>query len=129
MSVDFNHTILSARDARASAHFLAEILALPAPKSWGPFWMVATDNGANLDYMDVEHAVVPQHYAFLVDEAGFDQILDRIRRRGLPYWADPGKLRSGWNGHDGGRGFYFEDLNGHLLEVITRQYGSGGWRP
>ena len=31
--------------------------------------------------------------------------------------------------HDGGRGVYFEDPNGHLLEVITRPYGSGGWNP
>lgn len=25
-----------------------------------------------------------------------------------------------------GRGLYFEDPNGHLLEIITRPYGSGG---
>ena len=28
-----------------------------------------------------------------------------------------------------GRGFYFEDPNGHFLEVITRPYGSGGYTP
>jgi len=33
------------------------------------------------------------------------------------------------NHHDGGRGVYFEDPNGHLLEIITRPYGSGGWNP
>ena len=33
------------------------------------------------------------------------------------------------NHHDGGRGFYFEDPNGHFLEVITRPYGSGGYPP
>jgi hypothetical protein len=33
------------------------------------------------------------------------------------------------NHHDGGRGFYFEDPNGHFLEVITRPYGSGGYNP
>jgi hypothetical protein len=32
-------------------------------------------------------------------------------------------------GLPGGRGDYFEDPNGHLLEVITRPYGSGGWNP
>ena len=33
------------------------------------------------------------------------------------------------NHHDGGRGVYFEDPNGHLLEIITRPYGSGGCNP
>ena len=33
------------------------------------------------------------------------------------------------NRHDGGRGVYFEDPNGHLMEIITRPYGSGGWNP
>jgi catechol 2,3-dioxygenase-like lactoylglutathione lyase family enzyme len=30
------------------------------------------------------------------------------------------------NHRDGGRGLYFEDPDGHLLEIITRPYGSGG---
>jgi len=28
------------------------------------------------------------------------------------------------NRRDGGRGLYFEDPYGHLLEIITRPYGS-----
>jgi hypothetical protein len=27
--------------------------------------------------------------------------------------------------HFGGRGVYFEDPSGHMLEIITRPYGSG----
>jgi catechol 2,3-dioxygenase-like lactoylglutathione lyase family enzyme len=130
MAVDFNHTILSARNSEASAKFLAEMLGLPAPRRWGPFQMVTTENGANLDYMNTDGEITPQHYAFLVGEAEFDEIFSRIRERKLPYWADPGRTRPGEiNHHDGGRGVYFKDPNGHLLEVITRQYGSGGWNP
>jgi hypothetical protein len=40
MAIDFNHTIVSARDSKASAEFLAEMLGLPAPRKWGPFQMV-----------------------------------------------------------------------------------------
>jgi catechol 2,3-dioxygenase-like lactoylglutathione lyase family enzyme len=29
------------------------------------------------------------------------------------------------NHRDGGRGLSFEDPDGHLLEIITRRYGSG----
>ncbi len=130
MAIDFNHTILSARDSRASANFLAEILGLPGPTHWGPFEMVATANGANLDYMDVEGEITQQHYAFLVSEPEFDAIFARVRDRKVPYWADPGRTKAGEiNHHDGGRGVYFEELNGHLLEIITRPYGSGGWNP
>jgi catechol 2,3-dioxygenase-like lactoylglutathione lyase family enzyme len=129
MAVHFNHTILSARDSKASAKFLTEILDLPAPKHWGPFEMVVTENGAYLDYMNTAE-IAPQHYAFLVSEAEFDEIFGRVRERKLTYWADPARKQpSQINHHDGGRGVYFEDLNGHLLEIITRPYGSGGWNP
>lgn len=130
MAIDFNHTILCARNSQASANFLAEMLGLPTPTQWGPFQMVTTENRANLDYMNVEHEIVSQHYAFLVSETEFDGIIGRVRERKLPYWADPGKKQPGKiNNHDGGRGLYFEDPNGHLLEIITRPYGSGGWNP
>ncbi len=130
MAIDFNHTILKARDSKRSAIFLAEMLGLPAPKRWGPFQMVTTENGANLDYMDTDDEFAPQHYAFLTSEAEFDEIFGRIRDRQLSYWADPGQKQKGEiNHHDGGRGLYFEDPNGHLLEIITRPYGSGGWNP
>ena len=49
MTIDFNHTILRARHSEQSARFLAEMPDLPRPRRWGPFQMVATDNGANLD--------------------------------------------------------------------------------
>ncbi len=130
MAIDFNHTILKARDSRASATFLAEMLGLPAPKQWGPFQMVTTANGANLDYMAAQGEIASQHYAFLISEAEFDQIFARLRERKLSYWADPAKKQKDEiNRHDGGRGVYFDELNGHLLEIITRPYGSGGWDP
>jgi catechol 2,3-dioxygenase-like lactoylglutathione lyase family enzyme len=125
MAVQLNHTIVAARDRHVSAAFLAEILGLPAPKSWGPFVMVEVDNDITLDFMDADE-VTSQHYAFLVSETEFDEIFGRIRERGLPYWADPFHQRPGEiNTNDGGRGVYWEDPNGHNLEIITRPYGSG----
>ena len=130
MTIQFNHTILYAHDSEASATFLAEMLGLPAPARWGPFVVVKTDNGTNLDYMDTDGEIASQHYAFLVDESDFDAIFARIRARKLRYWADPAQKQQGQINHrDDGRGLYFEDPNGHLLEIITRPYGSGGWNP
>jgi catechol 2,3-dioxygenase-like lactoylglutathione lyase family enzyme len=126
VSVQLNHTIVAARDSEASAAFLAEVLGLPAPSEYGPFVMVETDNGVSLDFLDTDDEIVAQHYAFLVGEDDFDDIFGRIQQRGLTYWADPGRRRAGEiNTRDGGRGVYFADPDGHLLEILTRPYGSG----
>ena len=126
MSVRFNHTIVHSRDKKRSASFLAEILGLPAPSPFGHFMAVALDDGASLDFADDPGQIARQHYAFLIDESDFDPIFARIRERGLDYWADPFKRRPGeMNHNDGGRGVYFADPDGHLLEVITRPYGTG----
>jgi catechol 2,3-dioxygenase-like lactoylglutathione lyase family enzyme len=130
MAIQFNHTILYAHDSQASAKFLAEMLGLSAPARWGPFVVVKTDNGTNLDFMDTDGEITSQHYAFLVEESDFDAIFERIRARKLAYLADPGQTQPNQINHrDGGRGLYFEDPNGHFLEIITRPYGSGGWNP
>lgn len=130
MTVEFNHTIVSARDAAASAAFLSEILGLDPPRKWGPFDVVVTANGVNIDFTKRDGDITTQHYAFLVGEADFDRIFERIRKTGLAYWADPARTKQGEiNHHDGGRGVYFLDPNGHVLEILTRPYGSGGWNP
>ncbi len=127
MPVELNHTIVPARDPEASAAWLADLLGMGAPVRFGPFHGVAIDNGVTLDFMQVQGDIARQHYAFLVDEAEFDRIFERIQARGLPYWADPGHHRAGQiNHHDGGRGVYWSDPDGHNLEIITRPYGSGG---
>jgi catechol 2,3-dioxygenase-like lactoylglutathione lyase family enzyme len=127
MGIRFSHTIVHCRDKDASARFLAEILGLPDPTRFGPFRVVALEGDASLDFIDADgFEFQTQHYAFLVDEGTFDEVFGRVRGRGLDYWADPFKKRPGEiNGHDGGRGFYFDDPDGHLLEVHTRPYGSG----
>lgn len=127
MPVQLNHTIVHARDKQESASFLVELLGLPEPTSYGPFLVVQVDNDVSLDFIDDDAAFQAQHYAFLVTEEEFDAIFARIRSRSLTYWADPGRRRAGeHNTNDGGRGVYWEDPSGHLLEIITRPYGSGG---
>lgn len=127
MTVELNHTIVAARDKAASARFLAGVLGLEAGRRYGPFIPVALPNGVTLDFMDTPEPITPQHYAFLVSEEEFDEIFARIRGAGLPYWADPFHHRPDEiNRNDGGRGAYFDDPDGHSLEIITRPYGSGG---
>jgi hypothetical protein len=127
MVARLNHTIVAAHDKDAAAMFLTEILGLPAPSLLGPFAVVRVSDDTSLDYMETDGEIVSQHYAFLVSEIEFDEIFGRIRERRMPYWADPGRNERGQiNTWDDGRGLYFDDPNGHLLEIITRPYGSGG---
>jgi len=126
MPAQLNHPIVNVPDKRESATFLADILGLPPPHLFGPFLVVELANGVSLDFADDHGPAHPQHYAFLVTESEFDAIFDRIKARGLSYWADPGRRRAGaFNTNDGGRGVYWEEPGGHFLEIITRPYGSG----
>ena len=122
MAVQLNHTLVNVRDKQESATFVADVLGLAAPTAYGPFLVVQVENDVSLDFIDVEE-LHPQHYAFLVSEG---EILGRVRERGLTFWADPFQRSAGeWNTDDGGRGLYWEEPSGHLLEIITRPYGSG----
>jgi catechol 2,3-dioxygenase-like lactoylglutathione lyase family enzyme len=124
MPIKLNHTIVHARDKRESATFYSEVLGLPTAKPFGPFLEVETDNEVLLAIIETDEDIVPQHYAFLISEPEFDQIFGRIQARKLKYWADPGQKQEGRiNHHFGGRGVYFQDPSGHLLEIITQPYG------
>ncbi|MBM3658415.1 MAG: VOC family protein [Actinobacteria bacterium] len=125
--MDLNHTIVWCRDQERSATFFTEVFGRPPAARFGPFLVVEADNGVSLDFHELAGEIASQHYAFLVTEAEFDAVFGRVVARGIPYWADPGRSRAGTiNTHDRGRGVYFEDPDGHLLEIITRPYGSGG---
>ncbi len=126
MTIQLNHHIIHVQDKQASAQFMSEILGVAGPTPYGPFLVVELSNEVSLDFMDDSEPFTPQHYAFLVGEDEFDAIFGRIKERQLPFWADPFKKRPGeFNTNDGGRGVYWEDPNGHFLEIITRPYGSG----
>ena len=126
MSVQLNHTIVACRDQQRSAAFLTGILGLPPGTRFGRFLVVQTDNGVSLDYSETDREIATQHYAFLIGEEDFDVIFGRITAQGVPHWADPGRSRPGViNRNDGGRGVYFADPDGHMMEVLTRPYGSG----
>ena len=58
--------------------------------------------------------------AFHVGEAEFEAIFSRVKAKGIPYGSGPDHHTDGRiNTRRGGRGFYFEDPYGHLLEVMT----------
>jgi len=123
MAAQLNHLIIPAHDKWKSARFLAGILGLEVGPEWGPFLPVRTSNGVTLDFAESSEAA-SRHYAFLVSDVEFDVALKRIQEAGIEFYADfdlagPGEI----NHLYGGRGLYFHDPNGHLLEIITQPYG------
>ncbi len=127
MTIELNHTIVRARDKHASATFLAGILDIDVQPQWGPFLPVELGNGVVLEYLEVgDQPVQPQHYAFLVSDDVFDSASARIRADGLAHWADPFHEHPDRINHDhGGRGVYFDDPDGHSMELLTSPYGAG----
>jgi len=125
MAARLNHTIVWCHDQEKSATFLTEILGLPPPRRFFRFLVVDLANDVSVDYLPAEsEPIALQHLAFLVGEDEFDGVLARIRERTKEIWADPAKQQPGRiNHHFGGRGVYFDDPNGHLLEIITTPYG------
>ena len=123
MAVDLNHTIIPAKDKWVSAKFLADILNLEAGPEWGHFVPIKTSNGVTLDF-DTREDFRQQHFAFLIGEDEFDAAMAKIRAGNVKYYATPRRERPGEiNQRYGGRGVYFDDPNGHLMELITQPYG------
>ncbi len=124
---DLNHLIVWSADKRRAASHLVEIVGLEPPRDFaGQFLVVDMGNGVSLDYADWRDGeITPQHLAFLVTEAEFDAIYSRIKAKAIDHWADPSRRTANEiNRHDGGRGVYWNDPDGHLLEIITRPYGA-----
>jgi catechol 2,3-dioxygenase-like lactoylglutathione lyase family enzyme len=120
MTITLNHTIVPARDKQAAARFFADIFGLAVGKPGGHFAPVRVNDTLTLDFADAEEPIRSEHYAFHVSDPEFDAILQRVKAAGLtigstPWSLDDGKLND-WNG---GRGFYFRDPDGHILELMT----------
>jgi catechol 2,3-dioxygenase-like lactoylglutathione lyase family enzyme len=120
MTLRLNHTIVPARDKEAAARLFAQLFGLRFQGVSGHFAPVRVNETLTLLFDDDVDRFESHHYAFHVDDAEFDAILQRVKAAGLsfgsaPWSVDDGELND-WNG---GRGFYFKDRDGHILELMT----------
>ena len=124
MAIELNHTIVPARDPKASAEFLADILGLQVGAPVAHFTPVTLANGVTLDYDHSDH-VDEHHYAFAVSAAEFEAAFGRVKDAGIPYYADPGCRQAGqvYASENGNHGVYFRDPDGHLMEILTSSEG------
>jgi catechol 2,3-dioxygenase-like lactoylglutathione lyase family enzyme len=128
MPIRLDHTIVPAKDKVASAEFFAEIFGLKVKP--GHFAQVQINESLTFDFADEPELWGgirfdpsigrSHHYAFHVSEAEFEAIFGRVKAKGITYGSGPNNHTDGQiYTRRGGLGFYFEDPNGHLLEVMT----------
>src|SRR5882757_2582837 len=124
MSILLNHTIVPAYDRVASAKFFAQIFGLEVGPAMGPFVPVQVNDTFTLDFDDragTQQHFDWHHYAFQVTDEEFDAVFGRLKVAGIPYGSGPHSLEDGQLNHrHGGRGVYFRDRDGHILELLTR---------
>lgn len=122
MEITLNHTIVPSYDHVNSAKFYARIFGFDFIKEWGHFAVVKVNSTLTLDFME-QKSFSSIHYAFKVSEQQFDEIFERIISEKIIYGSGPTLLDNGKVNHnDGGRGVYFKDANGHVLEMLTKDY-------
>ena len=122
MGIVLDHTHIPSRDKDASARQFATVFGLPyeSPQS---SWQAAirVNETYKVAFIDYTHPVESHHYAFRVDEETFDACLSRVQGAGIVYGSDPDDAKNGkTNTHNVGRGFYYLDLDGHLMELLTQ---------
>jgi len=119
MTITLNHTIVPARDKVKAAKFFARIFGLRYRASKDHFAPVRVNKALTLLFDD-DAKFESHHLAFHVSKAEFDAIFGRVRKEGIAYGSAPWSLDDGkLNDWGGGKGVYFSDPNGHVLELMT----------
>ncbi|MPZ15819.1 MAG: VOC family protein [Chloroflexi bacterium] len=122
MPIHLDHTIVPVRDKEASARWFSEVMGLEYKGPWGHFAPVRIDEYLSLDF-DNADSFQTRHFAFIVSDDEFDEILGRVQEQKIVYGSRPFESENMQINHlHQGRGFYFKDPNDHLLEVITHTY-------
>jgi catechol 2,3-dioxygenase-like lactoylglutathione lyase family enzyme len=119
MTITLNHTIVPARDKVAAAKFFAKIFGLRYGGRSDHFAPVRVNKALTLLFEN-DTSFDSHHYAFHVGKAEFEAIRRRIEKAGIVYGSAPWSLDDGkLNDWGGGKGLYFRDPNGHVLELMT----------
>jgi catechol 2,3-dioxygenase-like lactoylglutathione lyase family enzyme len=119
MTITLNHTIVPARNKEAAARLFAQIFGLDFEGMSGHFAPVRVNSTLTFLFND-SASFQSGHYAFHVSDSEFDAILQRVRDAGVAYGSTPWSIDDGLlNDWKGGRGVYFKNPDGHVLELMT----------
>ena len=122
MEITLNHTIIFTHNNIDTAKFYERVFGFEFVKEWGSFAAVKVNSTLTLFLLNMQE-FQSAHYAFKVTESDFDKIFSKVKSENIAYGSTPFAPENGQiNYNNGGRGVFFKDLNGHLLEIITQDY-------
>ncbi len=122
MEITLNHTIVPSHDKVESAKFYTRIFGFEYIGEFARFIVVRVNKTFCLDFANSEK-FEPHHYAFKVSEQEFDKIFGRLNMESIKHGSGPYSTENmRINNDNDGRGVYFRDTNGHLLEILTTDY-------
>jgi catechol 2,3-dioxygenase-like lactoylglutathione lyase family enzyme len=119
MQIALDHTSVPTRDKVATAEFFARVFGLTYEGPRRDFAPLTISPTLTFNFEEVA-SFEPHHYAFRVRADDFDDIVRRLEENGVPYGGRPHMDDTVIYERAGDRGLYFDDPNGHGLEVIAR---------
>lgn len=119
MHVTLDHTSVPCHDKQSTAEFFVKIFGFSFEEPRRTLLPVRVNDSLALNFEDFP-SFDHHHYAFLVNGQDLNAIQDRLKASGVAF----GSTTSGADGEiydrRGERGFYFQDPNGHSIEVLSR---------
>ena len=132
MSITLDHLAIVVRDIDETLEFFAEVLGLTQSERridrGLDFAQVRITDHTALAMWEGEN-IASQHFAFAISADEFDAVYERLKAKGVSYGnAEDGYGQPTLNGkgpdveagaQGQGKSLYFEDPNGHRVEIMT----------
>ncbi len=118
MAVALDHMSVPTKDKVGTAEFFGRIFGVQYEGPRRDFAPIKLSDGLTLNFEQWEDCP-HHHYAFRVTNDEFESVLQRVRSNAVPFGDTTANKNSEVYDRNGLRGFYFEDPNGHGLEIIT----------
>src|SRR5689334_3914078 len=120
MQIALDHTSVRTRDKVATAEFFARVFGLTYEGPRRDFAPLASSPTLTVNFVEAP-SFESHHYAFRVGGVeDFEAIRKRLDEHGVPYGDKPHVGNSVVYERAGDRGLYFDDPNGHGLELIAK---------
>ena len=128
--MELNHLLVPCHDKVKSADYFARLMGLQT-QPVAHFAPVKITEGLVLDFAEIDDVSLwvnekshfaRQHYAFKVSEDEFEGIFGRVQAEGLKYGSGPGPEHlydMEVDHRRGGNRIYFDEMNGHSIEIFT----------